>query len=73
MSYDVVFKKGFVIDGTGAPWFRADVGVKDGKIVDVGRLAASKADRVIDATGLVVCPGFIDMHTHSELGFLNFP
>jgi len=71
--HDLIFKNGFVIDGTGAPWFKADVGIKDGRIVQVGRLPSSTADRVINATGLVVCPGFIDMHTHSDSTFLRFP
>ena len=71
--HDLIFKNGFVIDGTGAPWVKADVGIKDGRIVEVGRLLSSKADRVIDATGLVVCPGFIDIHTHSDSTFLRFP
>lgn len=73
IMYDLIFRNGFVIDGTGAPWFRADVGVEGGRIAEVGKLSASKADRVIDATGLVVSPGFIDIHGHSEVSFLRFP
>jgi len=72
--YKVLIKNGFVVDGTGGPWYRADVAISEGKIVDMNtRLSASKAETVIDAKGLVVTPGFIDMHSHSELNFLTYP
>jgi N-acyl-D-aspartate/D-glutamate deacylase len=64
---DVLIKGGHVIDGTGGPWVQADVAVKGDRIVYVGR-APVTAKRVIDATGKVVSPGFIDMHAHSEFG-----
>jgi N-acyl-D-amino-acid deacylase len=54
------------MDGTGNPWFRADVAVRDGKIVAVGHLPGATAARVIDASGLVVAPGFIDIHSHAD-------
>src|SRR5581483_10100635 len=58
------------IDGTGNPWFSGDVAIKDGRIAAVGHLATATAARVINATGLVVSPGFIDLHTHSDLTLL---
>ena len=54
-----------VVDGSGLPGYMADVGVKDGKVAEIGRLSGS-ATRTIDATGLVVAPGFIDHHTHLD-------
>lgn len=65
--YDIVITNGKIIDGTGNPWFHADVAIKTGKIVKIGRVAAKNAKRVIDAKGMAVAPGFIDMHTHTDL------
>jgi N-acyl-D-amino-acid deacylase len=64
--FDLLLTGGRVIDGTGNPWFRADVGVRDGRIVAVGNLAGRKADRTLDVEGLVVAPGFIDLHSHAD-------
>src|SRR5712691_1032385 len=63
--YDLLIRNGMVIDGTGAPARRADVGIAGGKIVEIGALSGS-ARRTIDADGLVVAPGFIDPHTHYD-------
>ncbi|MDK2882408.1 MAG: N-acyl-D-amino-acid deacylase [Bacillota bacterium] len=70
---DVVIKNGRVIDGAGNPWFRADVGIAGERIVEVRHTITTEAHRVIDATGLVVAPGFIDMHTHSDLRVFKHP
>ena len=67
---DLVFEGGRVVDGTGAPWFVADVAVRDGKIVAIGRLGRRPAKRRIDARGLVVAPGFIDLLGQSEYNVL---
>ncbi|MEX2466630.1 MAG: D-aminoacylase, partial [Gemmatimonadota bacterium] len=66
--YDVLIRNGRVLDGNGNPWFRADVGLVGARIEAVGDLAEATADRVIDATGLYVAPGFIDTHSHAGGG-----
>ncbi|HEX8424526.1 MAG TPA: amidohydrolase family protein, partial [Pyrinomonadaceae bacterium] len=71
-AYDLVVTNGRVVDGTGNPWFRADVGVKDGRIARIGRIAATEARTVVDAGGRIVAPGFIDVHTHVE-NIYNLP
>jgi dihydroorotase/N-acyl-D-amino-acid deacylase len=69
-DYDLLLRDGRVVDGSGAPWFAADVAVKDGRIAAVGRLDGAKAKRTIDATGLIVAPGFIDLLGQSEYNVL---
>jgi N-acyl-D-aspartate/D-glutamate deacylase/Leucine-rich repeat (LRR) protein len=63
---DVLIRGGKLVDGTGNPWRMADVGIRGGRIVEVGNLSGRQATRVIDAKGLVVAPGFIDIHNHSD-------
>ena len=65
---DVVIRGGTVLDGTGAEASRADVAIRDGRIVGVGDLSGIRAKRTIDATGLYVAPGFIDIHSHADGG-----
>ena len=73
IPYDLVIRGGTVIDGTKAPRFEADVGVRDGRIAAVGDLAGASAARTIDAAGLIVAPGFIDSHTHDDQALLSHP
>ncbi len=67
----ILIKNAQIIDGTGKARFLADLRIKEGKIVKIGKLKASSSDEVIDATGLVLAPGFIDIHNHSESGLLR--
>ena len=64
--YDLVIRNGRIVDGTGNPWFHGDVAIRGDRIVAVGRVPDGTAQREIDAKGLVVAPGFIDMHSHSD-------
>ena len=67
-QYDLVIRNGRVLDGTGNPWFPADIGIRGGRIVTVGGLAGATAARTIDASGKYVAPGFIDIHSHADDG-----
>ena len=67
MKYDTIIRGGTVIDGTRLPRFRADVGIRNGKIARIGRIPAGVAcDRELDATGCYVTPGFVDLHCHYD-------
>ncbi|MGZ5134008.1 MAG: N-acyl-D-amino-acid deacylase family protein [Flavitalea sp.] len=70
---DILLKNGRVIDGTGNSWFYGDVAVTKGKITAVGKLSQVAANKIIDATGLIIAPGFIDVHTHIEGDEINNP
>src|SRR5271154_5588488 len=72
-NYDLVIRNGHIIDGTGSPWYAADVAIRDGQIAAIGRLDSSTAKQTIDAAGMVVAPGFIDMLGQSEESILVNP
>jgi len=72
-GYDFIIRNGHIVDGTGSPWYAADVAVKDGRIAAIGRLEGAPAARTIDAHGMVVAPGFIDMLGQSEITLLVDP
>jgi len=72
-SFDIVIINGHIIDGTASPWYSGDVGIRAGKIAAIGNLGEAQRDRTIDAHGMVVAPGFIDMLGQSELTILVDP
>src|SRR5580698_3642559 len=65
-DYDILIRNGKIVDGTGDPSFHGDLAISGGRIVAMGKLPHKTATRTIDATGLVIAPGFIDMHNHSD-------
>ena len=65
-EFDIVIHGGQIIDGTGNPWFYADIGIRNGKIAAVGKISPEAGQRAVSAKGFVVSPGYIDMHTHSD-------
>src|SRR5205085_6311409 len=71
--FDILITGGRVVDGSGNPWFRADVGLRGDRVAAVGRLGAAAAKVRIDAAGKVVAPGFIDAHPHGDLALLADP
>jgi len=71
--FDLEIRNGHIIDGTGSPWYSGDIGIRDGRIAAIGNLAAAPAKRIVDAQGLVVAPGFIDMLGQSDLTLLVNP
>lgn len=74
MKYDLVIKNGRVLDGSGNPWFRADLGIRGQRVAAIrDRIDSGQAAKVIEAEGLVVAPGFIDIHTHADRDLLDIP
>lgn len=65
-TYDIIIRNGKIIDGSGNNWYYSDVAIKEGKIVSIGRNINQPAKKIIDAKGLIIAPGFIDVHTHLE-------
>jgi len=72
-AFDLIITHGHIIDGTGSPWYSGDIGIRDGKIAAIGNLSSAHAKRTIDAGGMVVAPGFIDMLGQSEETILVDP
>lgn len=72
-DYDLIIRGGKVVDGSGNPWYHADIAIKNDRIAEIGQLSNHEANRVIDAHGLVVAPGFIDPHTHALRGIFEVP
>ena len=72
-DFDLLIKNGHIVDGTGNPWFAADIAIKNGRIAGIGHFAIERAARTIDAHGNIVAPGFIDVHTHIEGGITRLP
>ncbi len=67
---NLLIKNGHIIDGTGNPWFKADILIENQKISQISTEISEHADKIIDAKGLIVCPGFIDIHTHSDASLM---
>ena len=65
-TFDRIIKGGIVFDGTRAPRYKADLGIRDGRIASIGKLDVGDAPEVLDAEGMHVAPGFIDLHTHYD-------
>ncbi|HEX9122683.1 MAG TPA: D-aminoacylase [Actinomycetota bacterium] len=72
-AFDLLIRGGRIVDGTGSPWRPGDVGIVGDRIVAVGALEPADAARVVRAEGRYVCPGFVDIHTHSDIGILQDP
>lgn len=71
--FDVIISGGRIIEGSGSPWYNGDIGIRGDRITAIGRLDQAEAHRVIEANGRVVCPGFIDTHSHSDVMLLANP
>ena len=65
-TYDIIIRGGTIVDGTRTPRYVSDIAIKDGRIAKIGGLNGGDADREIEAKGLIVAPGFVDLHTHYD-------
>lgn len=73
MKYDVGILNGHIVDGAGNPWYKGDIGISGKTIKKIGKIGRKDCERTIDAKQMYVCPGFVDIHTHSDLTALVFP
>src|SRR5437660_10998682 len=71
--YDLLLRNGRIVDGTGGPWYRADIAIRGDTIVRIAPSISEPATRVIDVGGQVIAPGFIDIHTHARRGIFDVP
>ena len=72
-DYDIIIKGGAIVDGTRTPRYVSDLAVKHGKVAKIGGLRGASADKVLDASGLIVAPGFVDLHTHYDAQIRGTP
>ena len=72
-SYDIIIINGQIVDGTGKELFQSNIYIKNGKIIEIGNKVDAIGKTTLNAKGLIIAPGFIDMHTHSERKSLDFP
>lgn len=73
MEFDIGLLGGRIVDGAGNPWYYGDIGIKGDRIAKIGRISRSECRRALDVRGKYVCPGFIDIHTHSDISAILFP
>ena len=71
--YDLIIKNGIIVDGTRTPRYQSDLAIQDGKIAKIGGIKKATADKVLDAKGLIVAPGFVDLHTHYDAQYFWDP
>ena len=71
--FDIIIKNGTVIDGSNKPQYKSDIGINRNKIEKIGSLENITAKKIIDAKNLIISPGFIDIHTHSDISVINDP
>ena len=71
MQFDTLIINGTIIDGSGEPKYKSNLGIFDGKITEIGQLKEANAKNIINAKNLIISPGFIDMHTHSDISLVN--